>query len=119
MFGYGFDKFGWGLGCSVTASVYPSLGQPANLHGVWRHEASVPLDLGHTDLWPVLVKLNLRPEDLTKNIDTLKSLGQNLWLLQEAGRHVIHCEEVSLEIRVGSYSKTLCLRSGLVARERP
>ncbi|CAE7765299.1 unnamed protein product, partial [Symbiodinium necroappetens] len=88
---------------------------------------------GPTDLWPVLVKLNLRPEDpayeaqlfqyakqsggapmidyLVRNHDTLKGLGQKLWLLQEAENHVIQAKKSRLKFLLEATERS-CVCAG-------
>ena len=88
---------------------------------------------GPTDLWPVLVKLNLRPEDpayeaqlfqyakqagggpmidyLVRNHDSLRGLGQKLWLLQEAESHVTQAKKSRLKFLLEATERS-CVCAG-------
>ena len=90
---------------------------------------------GPTDLWPVLVKLNLRPEDpayeaqlfqyakqagggpmidyLVRNHDSLRGLGQKLWLLQEAESHVTQAKKSRLKFLLEATERScVCVCAG-------
>eukprot|EP00439_Symbiodinium_sp_Y106_P032145 s2075_g3.t2 len=88
---------------------------------------------GPTDLWPVLVKLNLRPEGpayeaqlfqyakqsgggpmidyLVRSHGSLRGLGQKLWLLQEAESHVAQAKKSRLKFLLEATERS-CVCAG-------